>query len=101
MQMDGLIRRVAEKANITHRAAEIAIVAAFEAIAETMISGDRVCVTNFGIFEAKRRSERLGRNPHTGEAVYIPERVVPGFKPLKPLRDKISQEFGSPRKEAK
>lgn len=53
--------------------------------------GIRVQVNGFGSFEAKNRAPRTGRNPHTGEAVPIPARVVPVFKPSPIMREKVEK----------
>lgn len=42
--------------------------------------GNRVQFSGFGTFELKERAARIGRNPHTGEAVPIPARVIPYFE---------------------
>ena len=42
--------------------------------------GNRVQFAGFGTFELKERAARMGRNPHTGEAVPIPARVIPSFE---------------------
>jgi DNA-binding protein HU-beta len=42
--------------------------------------GNRVQFAGFGTFELKERAARTGRNPHTGEAVPIPARVIPSFE---------------------
>lgn len=48
--------------------------------------GNRVQFNGFGTFEMKKRAARIGRNPHTGEAVPIPSRVIPSFAPGETLK---------------
>lgn len=48
--------------------------------------GNRVQFAGFGTFELKERAARIGRNPHTGEAVPIPPRVIPSFEPGEVLK---------------
>lgn len=48
--------------------------------------GNRVQFNGFGTFEMKKRAARIGRNPHTKEAVPIPARVVPSFTPGEVLK---------------
>lgn len=43
--------------------------------------GREVHFSGFGLFEPKTRGKRIGRNPHTKEAVPIPARIIPSFKP--------------------
>ena len=51
---------------------------------------DRVELRGFGAFVVKQRRARLGRNPRTGEAVAVPEKGAPFFKPGKQLRERIN-----------
>lgn len=51
-----------------------------ENITLAMSQGKEVQFAGFGTFELKERAARTGRNPHTGEAVPIPARVIPSFE---------------------
>ena len=39
----------------------------------------------------KAREARIGRNPHTKEAIEIPATKVPGFKASKTLKDTVAK----------
>lgn len=43
-----------------------------------------------GILKLKRRSQRNGRNPQTGEAIVIPATNTVTFKPSKDLKVKVN-----------
>ncbi len=45
----------------------------------------------FGAFTVKKRDARTGRNPRTGEAVPVDEKVVPFFKAGKELRERVNR----------
>jgi len=62
-----------------------------ENIAWELSHGRKVQVEGIGVFEPKKRAPRTGRNPHTGEAVPIPARVLPSFKAGKQLRDAVER----------
>ncbi|HIM71854.1 MAG TPA: integration host factor subunit beta, partial [Alphaproteobacteria bacterium] len=64
----------------------------FDQIAAAMARGDRVELRGFGAFSAKRRAARAGRNPRTGVAVQVPEKLVPYFKSGKGLRARINKD---------
>jgi len=76
---------------ITRREAEAVVNTIFTAIAEAMARGDRVELRGFGSFVTKHRNARVGRNPKTGEAVQVPPKIVPHFKPGKDLREKVNR----------
>lgn len=68
-----------------------AILDAFQDVtAESLATGEKVVLSNFGVFEIKSRNPRIGRNPHTGESVEIPTRVLPSFTPSDTLKARIS-----------
>ena len=82
-----LIASVAEKAGLTKKDAEKAVVAIFDSIQQAMVEGDKVQVIGFGTFEVKERSARAGRNPRTNETIQIPASKNPVFKAGKALKD--------------
>ncbi|GAB4120867.1 MAG: hypothetical protein Tsb0027_16630 [Wenzhouxiangellaceae bacterium] len=56
-----------------------------------MADGDRIEIRGFGSFNLHYRSPRMGRNPKTGEAIALPARYVPHFKPGKELRLRVDE----------
>ena len=91
MNKTELIAATAEKAGLTKKDAERALNAAFEAITASLVAGEKVQVSGFGIFETKKREARTGRNPHTKETIQIPATRVPGFKASKTLKDAVAK----------
>ncbi len=68
------------------RAVEIIL----EHMANTLSSGERIEIRGFGSFTLHYRKPRVGRNPKSGEAVYVPAKFVPHFKSGKELRERVS-----------
>ena len=91
MNKTELIAAVAEKAGLTKKDAERVINATFESITASLVKGEKVQVSGFGIFEAKTREARVGRNPRTKEAIQIPATRLPVFKASKVLKDTVSK----------
>ena len=58
----------------------------FDEIGKRLAEGGRVELRGFGAFSTRERGARKGRNPRTGEAVDVPEKKVPYFKPGKEMR---------------
>ena len=58
-------------------------------IATALDADEKVTVPGFGTFSAKRRGERQGRNPATGETITIPAKKYVHFKPGKTLRERV------------
>ena len=59
-------------------------------ISDTLASGGPVKLSSFGSFTVRSKSERIGRNPKTGEEVPILPRKVIVFRPSQVLKDRIS-----------
>ena len=91
MNKTELISIAAENSGITKKDAERVINAALEAITASLVKGEKVQVSGFGTFETKDREARVGRNPHTKEAIEIPATRVPGFKASKALKDAVAK----------
>lgn len=57
------------------------VLAAFEDVIEAeLVAGNDVQLTGFGTFYVAQTTERMGRNPKTGEALMLPARKAPKFK---------------------
>ena len=91
MNKTELIAEVAKKCGMSKKDAEKAVSATFDTIAEVLCAGDKVQLVGFGGFETKAREARMGRNPHTKEAIEIPATRVPGFKASKALKDNVAK----------
>ena len=61
-------------------------------VVETLRRGDRVELRGFGVFGAKIRGARKGRNPKTGAEVQVAQKVIPFFKTSKEMRARLNLE---------
>ena len=91
MNKTELIAAVAESAGLTKKDAERVLNAAIDTITDSLVKGEKVQISGFGTFEIKDREARIGRNPHTKEAIDIPATRVPTFKPSKALKDNVAK----------
>jgi integration host factor subunit beta len=62
----------------------------FDNVIERLAEGGRVELRGFGAFSTRSREPRKGRNPRTGEAVDVPAKRVPYFKPGKEMRARLN-----------
>jgi DNA-binding protein HU-beta len=60
-----------------------------EKITDALVSGDKVRLVGFGVFEVRQRIAREGRNPQTGEKIHIAETKSPSFLAGKALKDAV------------
>lgn len=90
MNKGELVDKIAEKASVTKKEADLVLSAALDAIMEAVSSNDKVTLVGFGSFEPRERKAREGRNPKTGEAMTIPATVVPAFSAGKLFKEKVA-----------
>ena len=91
MNKTELIAAVAESAGLSKTDTERVVNAALDTITNALCKGEKVQISGFGTFEVKDREARVGRNPHTKEAIEIPATKVPGFKASKTLKDTVAK----------
>ena len=85
MTCSDLVEELAERfGQLTHRDAEFAVKTILDAVGDALVRGHRIEIRGFGSFSVNHRPPRMGRNPRSGEAVAIPEKRVPHFKPGRP-----------------
>ncbi|HVO10307.1 MAG TPA: integration host factor subunit alpha [Vicinamibacteria bacterium] len=68
---------------ISNREAARLVETIFETIKRQLGEGDKVQITGFGTFLVRRKKERRGRNPQTGEEMLIRPRSSVVFRPSK------------------
>ena len=86
-----LVAMIAEKAGLTKKDAEKALVAFTGAVTAEVKKGQKVSLVGFGTFEARKRPARNGRNPRTMAVIKIPATTVPAFKPGKAFKDAVAK----------
>lgn len=91
MTKSELIEQLAEQSHLSVGDIDLAVRTILETMSQSMADGDRIEIRGFGSFNLHYRSPRMGRNPKTGEAIALPARYVPHFKPGKELRLRVDQ----------
>lgn len=62
----------------------------FEILKDALANGEKVKISGFGNFQVKQKNTRRGRNPQTGDEIYIEARKVLTFKSSQLLRKAIN-----------
>jgi len=90
MTKSELIDQLAEyQKHLAHLDVELGVKSIIEQMSSALANGDRIEIRGFGSFSLHHRAPRMGRNPKTGEAVALPGKHVPHFKPGKTLRERV------------
>jgi len=90
MTRSDLVEELAARfGQLSQRDAEQAVKTILDAVSDALVRGHRIEIRGFGSFSVNHRPPRMGRNPRSGEAVQIPAKRVPHFKPGKALREDV------------
>ncbi|MCY4399407.1 MAG: integration host factor subunit beta [Gemmatimonadetes bacterium] len=91
-----LVEQVADAIGprVTKRECGLAVDTFLDAVKDALARGDRIELRGFGTFKVRNRKARAARNPRTGEAVEVPARDVPVFKPSIQLRNRVDRAAG-------
>ena len=73
----------------TKKDAQAAVDCVLASITDALENGDSVSLIGFGTFKVTERKARQGRNPQTGQEIYIPASKVPKFTAGKALKDAV------------
>jgi nucleoid DNA-binding protein len=84
-----IVKTISEKLGLTQLTTRDIVQKTFDAIVETLVEEGRIELRNFGVFEVRRRKARKARNPRTGGAVQVPEKLTVSFKPGKEMEDRV------------
>lgn len=91
MTKKDLVIKIANEIDLKQNMVRIVVEKVLEGIIESLASGDKVELRNFGILKVKSRRSRVGRNPKTGVSVPIEAKKVVFFKPGKILKEKVEK----------
>ena len=91
MNKQDLVLQLANKEQLTQKKADEILSTTLEAIMKSVTKGEKVTLVGFGTFEPRKRKERKGRNPKTGEALQIPASTVPKFSAGKQFKQTVNR----------
>jgi integration host factor subunit alpha len=86
-----LVDLVAEEGHLSKKEARQAVDVIFDHIAEALVNGQEVNITNFGVFEPKMRKQRDGTDPKSHKRIVIKEKRSVSFRLSKQLKGNINQ----------
>ena len=84
-----------EQVGLNKREAKDMVEAFFEEVRTALETGDSVKLSGFGNFELRKKSERPGRNPKTGEEIPITARRVVTFHASQKLKSKVEENYAT------
>ncbi len=96
-----LVEQVADAVGprVTKRDCGLVVDAFLDAVKDALARGHNIEIRGFGTFKLRHRKARTARNPRTGEAVAVPPRVAPVFKPSIHFSNRVDRATGRSRAE--
>ena len=86
-----LAKAINQKMGFSQRSAAVLIDQVFSALKDTLLSEESVKLVQFGTFNVRKKSSRIGRNPRTGDTMEICPRSMVSFRPSKGVREHINK----------
>ena len=78
-----------EKVGLNKREAKEFVDLFFEELKSALISDESIKLTGFGNFDVRKKSERPGRNPKTGQQIPVTARKVVTFHASQKLKERM------------
>lgn len=85
-----LIQIVSDQAYLSLKDSKRAVDVVFSQIEKSLINGDNVNISNFGMFEMKGRKERTGTDPKSHQKITIKSKNTIVFHAADAIKDKIN-----------
>ena len=95
-----LAEAVFEKVRLPRNEAAELVELVLKQIVYALERGESIKLSSFGSFGLRQKSERVGRNPKTGEVVPITPRRVIIFKASNIMKERINAALSKPAKQA-
>lgn len=86
-----LIERVSERVGFSKKESAEIVELVFEMLKDTLANGDNVKISGFGNFMVRKKKNRKGRNPQTGQEIQITERDVVTFKTSQVMKSTLNE----------
>jgi integration host factor subunit beta len=96
MNKSDLVQFISEQIKtLSKKEVDLIVDTIFNKMTESLSRGERIEIRGFGSFEVRVRDARQGRNPKSGQKVYVNTRRVPFFKVGKELKERINNTSGT------
>ena len=95
MTKKDIVAQIAQESGIRQTAVKEVVQRMLDIVLDAVARGETVELRNFGVFKKRLRKKRLGRNPKTGDSVFVPERYIALFKPGLLMKKKVNSGSGA------
>ncbi len=89
MTKQEFIEMLSKKAKLSKKDARIVVEEALDLIVGTVKKSQKITLTGFGTFEARKQKATQRINPQTGKKMMVPAKSVPKFRPGKAFKEAL------------
>lgn len=86
-----LISKLSGKINCSVQETSDLLSALSDVVGSKLVDNNSIYLQSFGLFEVKKRAERVSVNPANGKRYLIPPKLVPVFKPGTTLKNRLKE----------
>jgi integration host factor subunit alpha len=90
MTKTDIAERIHLKSGLKKNESNMLLESVLSIMKDALESGEDIKIAGFGKFAVKKKKDRKGRNPQTGESITIEARQILTFKPSAILKEKIN-----------
>jgi integration host factor subunit alpha len=87
-----IVEQVYQKIGFSKKEASELVELVFGTLKDVLCQGDKVKISGFGNFVVRKKNDRIGRNPQTGDQIRITARRVLTFRPSQVLKAMLNGE---------
>ncbi len=84
-----LVAALAKRLDWTQKQTSEMLEATVSVITENLEAGNSLNIQGFGLFEAKKKGERVSVNPVSKQRFLVPPKIAVAFKPGQTLKDNL------------
>lgn len=91
MNNKDFISRLAQRTGYTQAPTQRMVTNVIDAMSDGFQDGDSLAIDGFGLFEVKKKMERIMVSPATQQRMLVPPKLVLAFKPIASWKERIKK----------
>ena len=91
MNHKDFISQLTEQTNVSAKEANRLSQVLTDTMASILDDGDAIAIQGFGLFEVKKKMERIVVNPSTKQRMLVPPKLVVSYKPSDTLKERTTK----------
>lgn len=90
-----LVSALAKRLNLTQRQTAETLEVLVSVMNTNLENGSSINIQGFGLFESKKKSERVSVNPVSKQRFLVPPKITMAFRPSQSIKDTLKNKTGN------